>query len=195
MRRGVPGGGHSKGKGPEVGKSVGFWRNSEKAGVAGAGEEKGARREISWGGWRLWATLGVGHGTEFIPRALRSYGSIWNKEVCDCIYDLKKSLCGFQGKQALLGLGVDVGAASGGDGRAWSGGGPGCKEVDAFCICFRGGAGETRCRVSCGWRLRQGVEAGRHGSLVNEEAWWEEDQVEVRGHQDPGVAMCKFQEH
>lgn len=48
-----------------------------------------------------------------------------NREVCDCVYDLKKSLCGFRGKQGLLGIGVDVGAASGGDGRAGTRVGPG----------------------------------------------------------------------
>lgn len=36
VRRGVPGREHSQGKGPEGGTSVGFWRNSEKADVAGA---------------------------------------------------------------------------------------------------------------------------------------------------------------
>lgn len=44
---------------PEVGKSIGFRRNSEKANVAGAGGEKGACREMGWGGWRVWATLGI----------------------------------------------------------------------------------------------------------------------------------------
>lgn len=62
-------------------------------------------------------------------------------------------------------------------GRGWS---PGCKEMDAFCTSFQGGAGETPGRVGCEWRLKQGVEAERRGT---------------RGHQEPGVAMFKFQEH
>lgn len=63
---------------------------------------------------------GAGQSMGFIPRVLRSLVGLGTEEVCDWVYDSKKPLWGFQGKWGLLRMGVDVGAASYGDGRAWT---------------------------------------------------------------------------
>ena len=70
VRRSVPGRGHSKGKGPEVGKSVGFGRNSEN--VSGAGGEEGSLE-----GDEMGSLEGLGHTVcrawhRLIPRALKA---------------------------------------------------------------------------------------------------------------------------
>lgn len=95
-----------------------------------------ALREMMWGGWRVWATLGVGHGTDFIPRALRSYSGVWGREVCDCACDSKKLLCGSMGSRSCWGqewtLGLHL-VEMAEPGLGW---GPGRQTVAAFCKCF-----------------------------------------------------------
>lgn len=56
----------------------------------------------------------------FISSALVSLVALETEEVCDWIHDSKKPLCGIHEKQGLSGTGVVVGAASGGDGGAWT---------------------------------------------------------------------------
>lgn len=76
-------------------------------------------------------------------------------------------------------MGVDVGAASNGDGRAWARVGPRVQRSECILHMFVGWSQGDLCRASCEWRLGQGVEIERCWSMVNEEAQLWKDQVKV----------------